>query len=100
MTPIRIGDAYGGQRVELVARLGRARLRVQVDVGIGDSVVPEPEWIEYPSLLDLPRPRLRGYRPETSIAEKIHAMVELDSKNSRMRDFFDLHALASREAFG
>ena len=68
-------------------------------IGIGDAVVPEPEWIEYPSLLDLPRPRLLAYRPETTIAEKLHAMVELDSKNSRMRDFFDIHALASRESF-
>lgn len=97
--PIRIEDAYGGQRVELTARLGKARVRVQVDVGIGDAVVPEPEWIEYPSLLNLPRPRLRAYRPETAIAEKLHAMVVLGLANSRMRDFFDVHALASARTF-
>jgi Nucleotidyl transferase AbiEii toxin, Type IV TA system len=96
---IRSGDEYGGQRVGLVARLGAARLRVQVDVGIGDAVVPEPQWIEYPSLLDLPRPRLRAYRQETAIAEKLHAMVELGSKNSRMRDFFDVQALAAHGRF-
>ena len=96
---IRPEDAYGGQRVTLLARLGPARLRVQVDVGIGDAVTPEPEWIEYPSLLDLPRPRLRAYRPETAIAEKVHAMVTLGTKNSRMRDFFDVDALAMRESF-
>ncbi|HEX6813324.1 MAG TPA: nucleotidyl transferase AbiEii/AbiGii toxin family protein [Planctomycetota bacterium] len=97
--PIRIEDAYGGQRVEMLARLGKARLRVQVDVGIGDAVVPEPQWIDYPSLLDMPRPRLRAYRPETTIAEKLHAMVELGSRNSRMRDFFDVRALAAAHAF-
>lgn len=97
--PIRIEDAYGGQRVELTARLGKARLRVQVDIGIGDAIVPEPQWIEYPSLLDLPRPRLRAYRPETAIAEKLHSMVVLGGANSRMRDFFDVHALASRQSF-
>lgn len=96
---IRPGDAYGGQRITLLARLGPARLRVQVDVGIGDAVVPEPVWLEYPSLLDMPRPRLRAYRQETAIAEKLHAMVELDSKNSRMRDFFDIHALATTQTF-
>lgn len=96
---IRPEDAYGGQRVTLVARLGPARLRVQLDIGIGDAVVPEPEWIDYPSLLDLPRPRVRAYRPETAIAEKVHAMVVLASKNSRMRDFFDVHALAMRQTF-
>jgi hypothetical protein len=62
---IRPEDEYGGQRVTLLGHLGPARLRVQVDVGIGDAVVPEPEWLDYPSLLDLPRPRLRVYRQET-----------------------------------
>lgn len=99
VTAIRPEDAYGGQRVTLLGRLGPARLRVQVDVGIGDAVFPEPEWLDYPSLLDLPRPRLRAYRPETAIAEKVHAMVVLGSKNSRMRDFFDVHALAMHEPF-
>jgi len=96
---IRPEDEYGGQRITLLARLGPARLRVQVDIGIGDAVEPEPEWLDYPSLLDLPRPRLRAYRPETTVAEKLHAMVELATKNSRMRDFFDVRALAAREAF-
>lgn len=96
---IRPEDAYGGQRITLSARLGSARLRVQVDVGIGDAVTPEPVWLDYPSLLDLPRPRLRAYQPETAIAEKVHAMVTLGSANSRMKDFFDVHALAMRETF-
>jgi len=96
---IRPEDAYGGQRVTLLANLGPARLRVQVDVGIGDAVTPEPEWLAYPSLLNLPQPRLRAYRPETAIAEKVHAMVTLGSKNSRMRDFFDIHALAAQMPF-
>ena len=72
---------------------------MQVDVGLGDAVFPEPQWIEYPSLLDLPRPRLRAYRPESSIAEKLHAMIDLGSKNSRLRDFFDIHALAAVGTF-
>ena len=64
--PIRAEDAYGGRRVTLVATLGAARLRVQVDVGIGDAVVPPPVWLDYPSLLSgLPQPRLRAYSPAT-----------------------------------
>jgi hypothetical protein len=96
---IRPEDAYGGQRVTLVAHLGPARIRVQIDVGIGDAVVPEPEWIDYPALLDLPRPRLRAYRKETAIAEKAQAIVALGLRNSRMRDFFDVRELALRETF-
>jgi predicted nucleotidyltransferase component of viral defense system len=96
---IRPEDDYGGQRVVLAAHLGPARLRIQVDIGIGDSVVPDPEWLDYPSLLDLPRPKVRAYRRETAIAEKVHAMVVLGTKNSRMRDFFDVHALAMHTSF-
>src|SRR5258706_9120854 len=99
VAPIRVEDAYGGKRVTIAGHLGPARLKVQVDIGIGDAVYPDPQWLGYPSLLDLPHPRLRAYRPETSIAEKLHAMVTLGSKNSRMRDFFDVRALADRESF-
>jgi len=49
---IREEDADGGRRVTLRARLGVARLTVQVDIGIGDVVTPPPQWLEYPS----PRP--------------------------------------------
>lgn len=73
--------------------MGAARLSVQVDIGIGDAVTPAPEWLEYPSLLDLPRPRLRAYPRETVIAEKLHAMEFLGLRNSRMKDYFDIYAL-------
>jgi predicted nucleotidyltransferase component of viral defense system len=97
--PIRPEDAYGGWRVTLLARLGSARIPVQVDIGMGDAVVPEPELLEYPALLDFPRARLRAYRPETAIAEKLHAMVVLGEANSRMRDFFDIYALSEHHQF-
>jgi len=92
--PIRMEDAYGGRRVLLRARMGKATVCVQVDVGIGDAAVPEPQWLDYPSLLDLPRPHMRAYAVETVVAEKLHAIVVLGSRNSRMKDYFDLHALA------
>ncbi len=94
---IREEDAYGGRRVTLRGQLGAARLSIQVDIGIGDAVTPAPQWLEYPSLLDLPRPRLRAYPRETVLAEKVHAMVLLGMRNTRMKDYFDVHALL-REA--
>ena len=91
--PIRVEDAYGGRRVTIKARVGKARLTVQVDIGIGDAVTPAPEWMEYPGLLDLPRARLRVYSRESVVAEKLHAMVLLGTRNTRMKDYFDLRAL-------
>lgn len=96
---IRPEGPYHGFRVTMLAYLGPARIRVQVDVGLGDAITPDPEPIEYPSLLELPRPRLRAYRPETAIAEKAHGMVTLGTMNSRMRDFFDVYVLAQHRSF-
>jgi hypothetical protein len=48
VTAIRPEDPYGGQRVTVTAFLGSARLRIQVDVGFGDAVTPEPEWLDHP----------------------------------------------------
>ncbi len=96
--PIRVEDAYGGRRATLEAHVGKARLTVQVDIGIGDAVTPAPEWMDYPGLLDLPRARLRVYSRGSVVAEKLHAMVLLGVRNSRMKDYFDLRALAREGA--
>lgn len=97
--PIREDRIYGGMRIILAARLGTVRIPLQVDIGQGDRVVPAPRTLDYPSMLALPRPRLRAYCPETVIAEKCHAMVELASANSRMKDFFDVYSLALAQDF-
>ncbi|HVL34951.1 MAG TPA: nucleotidyl transferase AbiEii/AbiGii toxin family protein [Burkholderiales bacterium] len=97
VAPIRDEDVYGGQRVTLRGKLGTARLAIQVDIGIGDAVTPAPQWLDYPSLLGLPRPRLRAYPRETVVAEKVHGMVLLGARNSRMKDYFDVHALLCEE---
>jgi predicted nucleotidyltransferase component of viral defense system len=99
VNPIREGEQYGGQRVTFEGRLGKVKLPLQVDVGIGDAVYPPAEWMEYPSLLNVPRPMVRTYQPETSIAEKLHAIVDLGEANSRMKDFFDIAELARIREF-
>jgi hypothetical protein len=98
-TAIRETDQYGGQRVRVEGRLGTVKLSLQFDVGVGDAVYPPPEWLEYPSLLDIPRPMLRTYQAETSIAEKLHAMVDLGESNTRMKDYFDVATLAGIRDF-
>lgn len=82
--------AYVGARVEFRADLGGMVLKMQVDVGFGDAVVPEPRWVDYPQLLDLGAPRLLGYPAEATLAEKLHAIVVLGLSNSRMKDYYDL----------
>jgi predicted nucleotidyltransferase component of viral defense system len=80
-------DEYVGARVTLMAHLGTARLPLQVDIGIGDAVVPPAEEVTYPTLLDQPAPRLRAYRMETAIAEKLHAMAIHGMQNTRTHGY-------------
>lgn len=96
---IREDHVYEGVRVTMVVTLARARISVQVDVGYGDSVFPEPQSIEVPVLLDFPAPVLRAYVKETVVAEKFQAMVALGIVNSRMKDFYDIWVLAQDNAF-
>lgn len=97
--PIRGALDYGGVRTTLRGELSGARLTVQVDVGFGDMVFPAPQSALYPTMLDLPAPRLRVYPWETQIAEKLHAMVNLGIANSRMKDFYDLWIIAQQFDF-
>jgi predicted nucleotidyltransferase component of viral defense system len=91
---IRAQHAYQGIRVTLLATLKRIRIPLQVDVGTGDKVVPPPQKIAYPTLLDQPAPRILAYSRYSVVAEKLSAMVELGMANSRMRDYYDIWALA------
>ncbi len=91
---IREDNLYQGVRVTLLARLGKAKVPLQVDIGFGDAVTPKPVQTSYPTLLDFPAPRLAMYPRETVVAEKFEAMVKLGLANSRMKDFYDIWALS------
>jgi len=96
---IREDADYEGVRIRFDGLLARARIAMQLDVGIGDVMVPGPVEITYPTLLDLPAPRLKGYPRETAIAEKFEAMVKLGTLNSRMKDFYDIWLLSRQFDF-
>jgi len=96
ISPIREAEEYRGQRVRMIALLGKARIPFQLDLGFGDAVTPPPVESEFPTLLpELAAPRVRAYRREVTIAEKFEAMVKLGRRNSRMKDFHDLWALTT-----
>jgi predicted nucleotidyltransferase component of viral defense system len=96
---IRAAQEYVGVRVTLRARVGNARIPVQADIGFGDAFTMEPEDIEFPSLLEMPKPVLRAYTKETALAEKFEAIVMLGERNSRMKDYFDIWMLSQKFDF-
>ncbi len=96
---LRADDEYAGTRVALPAGCASARLTLQIDMGTGDSVWPLAQPCAYPALLEFPAPSILAYPPEAVVAEKLEAVVVLGDRNSRIKDFFDLHYLAGRFEF-
>ena len=94
-TRIKEEDEYEGVRVKFNAVLAGARIPMQVDIGFGDAVYPEPEFASFPVLLPMEPPVIRAYPREAAIAEKLNAMVVLDIRNSRMKDFYDIWFMAN-----
>lgn len=90
---------YTGVRVAFRGSLQNMPIPMQIDVGFGDIVFPPATVAEYPTILNHPPPQLRGYRRETTIAEKFEAMVKLGLLNSRMKDFFDIWILSRQFDF-
>lgn len=90
---------YEGIRVRFMGSLDNARVHMQIDVGFGDIVHPEPVESELPTMLDSPAPRLLCYSRESAIAEKFEAMLKLGELNSRMKDFYDIWLLSRQFDF-
>jgi hypothetical protein len=87
---IRAGRSYEGVRISLQAELARALIHLQVDIGVGDQVVPMPRPTELPTLLPMAAPRLRVYSRYSVVAEKLETLVEKGSATSRLKDLADL----------
>lgn len=98
-TKIKEDDEYDGVRIKLLADLAGARIPMQIDIGFGDAVYPEPALASFPVLLPMEAPVIRAYPREASIAEKFQAMILLDMRNSRMKDFYDIWFIANTWTF-
>ena len=97
--PIREDQRYGGIRVTVPVSVAGAKVTIQIDIGYGDSITPDAEDHTWKELLGFPSARLLAYPPETVVAEKFEAAVNLAMSNSRMKDFFDLDWLARHQEF-
>lgn len=96
---IRPQNEHAGTRVRLKARIGQAEIPLQVDVAFGDILPVGFEEITFPVLLGMAAPRLRAYRRESVVAEKLEAIARFGMLNTRFKDYFDLHSLAQNFSF-
>lgn len=92
--PIQENNNYQGLRITCEAQLDTIKQMIQVDIGFGDAITPQPVQMNFPTILGgFSEPTVWTYTVETVIAEKLQAMLVLAQLNSRMKDFYDIYTL-------
>jgi len=86
---------YQGFRMTGICLLENARIKIQVDIGVGDAVTPSSTTETIPCVLGDDAAVLQSYPIYTAISEKWHAINKLGMTNSRLKDYYDLYVIAS-----
>lgn len=100
IAPITVAKKYAGIGTSIVARMKNTRTPFHIDFGVGDVIVPKQEKRKIPTQLDdFTAPVVNTYSLETTIAEKIDAILTLMEFSSRMKDYYDIYYLANKFDF-
>ncbi len=87
---------YHGIRVNLTGVIGRTRTPLSIDIGVGDVIIPSAVVRNLPVLLpDFEEPEILTYSLESTVAEKLDAIISLMEATGRMKDFYDIYYLAT-----
>ena len=90
---------YHGLHISAVAYLNRTRIPIGIDIGFGDVIYPDTVEMEFPVILNMEAPKVNAYSLESSIAEKLEAIVKNGFPNSRYKDFYGIYVLSGRYIF-
>jgi len=100
IAPIAVAKKYAGIGASLVARIKNTKTPFSIDFGVGDVIVPKQEKRKIPTQLEnFTAPTVNTYSIETTIAEKIDAILSLMEFSSRMKDYYDIYYLANKFDF-
>lgn len=100
IAPIAVAKKYAGIGASLIARIKNTKTPFSIDFGVGDVIVPNQEKRRIPTQLeDFEAPMVNTYSLETTIAEKIDAILSLMEFSSRMKDYYDIYYLANKFDF-
>ena len=98
--PIAVTKKYAGVGASLVARIKNTRMPFSIDIGVGDVIVPKQEKRKVPTQLEgFDAPVINTYSLETTIAEKLDAILNLMEFSSRMKDYYDIYYIANKFDF-
>lgn len=100
VAPFAVAKKYAGIGASLVARIKNTKTPFSIDFGVGDVIVPKQEKRKIPTQLDdFATPTVNTYSLETTIAEKLDAILSLMEFSSRMKDYYDIYYLANKFVF-
>lgn len=100
VSPISVAKKYAGISASLVAHIKNTRTPFSIDFGVGDVIVPKQEKRKIPTQLDdFISPTVNTYSLETTISEKLDAILDLMEFSSRMKDYYDIYYLANKFDF-
>ena len=100
VAPIAVAKKYAGIGASVVARIKNTKTPFSIDFGIGDVIVPKQEKRKIPTQLsDFDAPTVNTYSVETTIAEKVDAILSLMEFSSRMKDYYDIYYIANKFNF-
>lgn len=98
--PIAVAKKYAGIGASVVAHIKNTRTPFGIDFGVGDVIVPHQEKRKIPTQLSgFDSPMINTYSIETTVAEKIDAILSLMEFSSRMKDYYDIYYLANKFDF-
>ena len=95
-----VAKKYTGISASLLAKLKNTKTPINIDFGFGDVIVPQQEKRSIPTQLEeFEKPVVNTYSLETTIAEKLDAILDLMEFSSRMKDYYDIYYLSNRFEF-
>lgn len=92
--PITVDKKYPGVKIILMGKIEKVRIPFSIDIGVDDVIVPIPvKRTIVTRLPDFVSPEVFTYSLESTIAEKIDAILQRMAGTSRMKDFYDIYYL-------
>lgn len=86
---------YHGISTQIIGQIKNVRVPFNVDIGIGDVIVPHAEERTIQTQLpNFEKPVIMTYSLESTIAEKFDAILQRFELTGRMKDFYDIYYLA------
>ena len=93
--PIAVQRKYHGVSTQITGYIKNVRVPFNVDIGVGDVIVPHAERCSIQTQLDgYEKPEVLTYSLESTIAEKFDAILQRFALTGRMKDFYDIYYLS------